>query len=144
MSGEVEPVPLVDSEVLQSGKDAVLIAEGAMVKNALGAADLLAQKKISLEVISLRTIKPLDIKTLKKSIGNKKFVFTIEDHVASGGVGFYIHNNLSKELKGKTFTPFSYPDEFIEHGGIDEIQKLYKLDSKSIAASIEKIMKQKK
>lgn len=124
------------SLVLSKGNDIVILAEGFMAQTALMAAALLKKEGISTEVVSLRTIKPLDTRTILKAIRNKRFVFTLEDHSVSGGVGSIIESEFSHELKNTELHKFGYPDKFVEHGSINEIQKKYGLDANSIAKAI--------
>ena len=65
-----------------------------MLATALKARDILLSKNIKLEVASLKTIKPLDEKTLKRLIKLKNTIFTLENHVSRGGIGEIIQNKV--------------------------------------------------
>ncbi len=64
-----EPLPLDTSFVLREGSDVTLVAWGAMVQEALAAADELAAEGVSAEVIDVATLKPLDLDTILASVG---------------------------------------------------------------------------
>ncbi|MDH4262550.1 MAG: 1-deoxy-D-xylulose-5-phosphate synthase [Spirochaetia bacterium] len=140
---KLKPVDKITSKVLQKGDDVVIFSEGFMAQTALDAAAVLKSEGISVEVVSLKTIKPLDTNTLSKSLKGKRFAFSIEDHYVSGGAGSIIESELTDELANVHFHRFGYPDKFIEHGSITDIQKIYKLDAKSIANSIKEIIQKK-
>jgi 1-deoxy-D-xylulose-5-phosphate synthase len=130
------------SELLQEGKDITIIAIGKMVVKAMKIANKLKQIGIEAEVINARFLKPLDENTIKKSIEKTKNVITIEDGTIIGGLGtavkeLIVDNNL-QEIK---INSYAYPDEFIEHGSVEELEKKFGLDEEIIQNSIEKLTK---
>ena len=106
-----------------------------MVPYAMKVAEKLHEDKIEAEVINIRFMKPLDIKMIEKSLEKTNRLYTIEDNDIHGGLGETIKANLSKCYKTKIF---AYPDEFIKHGSIPEIEKKYGLDVESIYEEIKK------
>lgn len=131
----------IEPQRLLKGKDAVIFTEGGMSKNALKAAEILKNKKIFLEVVSLRRLKPLDKKSLLPFLKNKKHIFCTENHHAASGVGAQLGALLAKELCEKSYHIFGWPDQFIEHGSIGDLEKKYGLDPESIASAVEKAVK---
>lgn len=132
------------SEVLLEGKDGVIIAEGRMVRMAYQACQMLAEKGIHLSLINIRFIKPLDEEALLEAARKHSNIFTLEDGVLSGGMGsgileFYNKNNIQTNVN-----IFAYDDKFITHGEIDELHKIHEMDAESIAARIEKKLKEAK
>ncbi|MDP4133311.1 MAG: 1-deoxy-D-xylulose-5-phosphate synthase [Bacillota bacterium] len=117
--------------VLKEGKDITLCAEGQTVKDALEAAECAQKEGISAEVINLCTIKPLDIETIKKSILKTKRLITLEANTKKGGIGQEIFSQLKVSGIIK-----AYPDAFIPQGTVQELKKLYKMDSQSIVQDI--------
>ncbi len=78
-------VPIGKAKVVREGRDLTLVAHGRMVLFCLQAAEVLAQKGISVELIDLRTIKPLDIATIAQSVRKtKRAVLVEEGHVFTG------------------------------------------------------------
>ena len=128
-------IELGKGELLREGKDLTIVAIGKMVPYAMKVAEKLHKDKIEAEVINIRFIKPLDIKLIEKSLEKTNRLVTIEDNCISGGLGETIKSNLSKCYKT---TNFAYPDEFIKHGSISEIEKKYGLDIESIYKKIKK------
>ncbi len=129
----IPEIKLCQAEILEKGNDITIIGLGKTVTTALEVAKLLKKKKINAEVINARFLKPLDKSTILESIRKTKKVVTIEDNVITGGLANAIKDLIINEnITYKKF--FAYPDEFIKHGTISEIEHEYQLDTKSIAS----------
>jgi pyruvate/2-oxoglutarate/acetoin dehydrogenase E1 component len=97
---------VVDAELPQIGKarvarvgnDITVIAYSAMVRNALEAAEELARSDISVEVIDLRTLVPLDMATIAASVSKTHRVVIAHEAVQNGGVGAEISARIGGEL----------------------------------------------
>lgn len=93
------PLPVIGAaRVARAGTDVTLIAYSAMVKSALEAADELARSGISVEVIDLRTLLPLDMKTIAASVAKTHRVVIAHEAVLNGGVGAEIAARIGYEL----------------------------------------------
>ena len=132
------------AEILKRGKDISIIAIGKTVSRAIEVAKMLEKEKIDAEVINARFLKPLDIEAIKKSIEKTKNVITIEDGTIINGLGTatkeLIINENMENIKIKSY---AYPDEFIKHGSVEELEKIYSQDAKSIYEYILKMRKEK-
>ena len=71
----------------RAGKDVAIIATGAVLAQAIGAADLLQEKGLSVRVVDMHTIKPLDKAMLDRVFAENQLVVTVEEHSAIGGLG---------------------------------------------------------
>ena len=121
------------AEILKDGKDVSIIAIGKTVARAMEVANMLKDEKIDAEVINARFLKPLDKETTIKSIEKTKCVVTIEDGTIINGLGTAVKELITdKDLKDIKIKSYAYPDEFIKHGAVEELEKLYHQDSKSI------------
>lgn len=123
------------SEIIKQGKDLTIVAIGKMVSYACEVADILKKDGINAEVINARFLKPLDTKTIIKSLEKTNKLITIEDNDIYGGLATTIKNNLTKTYPTLSF---GYPDEYIKHGTVNEIEKKYGLDPESIYKKIKK------
>ncbi len=121
------------AQLIKNGKDVTIIAAGRMVKRAQEAAALTDK---SVEIIALPTIKPLDEAAIIASAMKTGFVITIEDNVKKGGMGSMIASLLEEKGVQCKFKIFAFPDEPITHGSIDELDKLYGIDARTIASKI--------
>ena len=131
-------VELGKAEVLREGEDITIIALGKYVAKAMKLADRFEKKNISVEVINLRFLKPLDEETIIKSISKTKNVVTLEDGYMLNGMGSAILELISdQQVKNIKIKKMGYPDKFIKHGNVEEIEKKYKLDLDGIEKTIE-------
>jgi len=124
-------------EVLTKGNDVTIIAIGNQVSKAMSIFYKLKDIEINANVINARFLKPIDNYNYIHSIKNTKFVVTIEDNTLVGGLASSINELIAKKhLKDVTIRNFGYPDVFVEHGSVDELEKKYGLDEESILKSI--------
>ena len=127
------------AEVLRNGTDMTIVAMGKMVPRALKVARELAENKKSVEVINARFLKPLDENTIMKSIKRTKYVITIEDGTKIDGLATAVKELIvDKNIRGVRFKSFAYPDDYIRHGTVTEIEDLYNMSVKKIVSEIEK------
>lgn len=125
------------AEILKEGKDISIISIGKMVSRAMKVAEELEKENIRANVINARFLKPLDIKTMKDSITKTRKVITIEDGTIINGLGTVIKELIIDEnLQNIKLECFAYPDKFIQHGSVQELERIYGLDEENIIANI--------
>ena len=127
-----EEISFGKAEVLREGNDITIIAIGKMVSRAIEVADELLKFGIESTVINARFLKPLDKETIIKNIKGKKKVATIEDGTIIGGLGGKVEELIFENKLDVNLKKFAYPDEFIKHGSVNEIEEKYGLDVGSI------------
>ena len=112
---------------LKDGKFVTIIAIGKMVARAEKMAEnLKSNSGINAEVINARFLKPLDDKTILKSIERTRNVITIEDGTKINGLATAVKELIvDNNLKDINFKSYAYPDEFIRHGSVEELEKIY-------------------
>lgn len=121
------------AEILKEGTDLSIIAIGKEVAKAVSVANELSTMGINAEVINVRFLKPLDNDLIKKSISKTKNVITMEDGTIINGLATAIKELIVDEnIQNVKLNSFAYPDEFIKHGTVDELQKIYGQDKESI------------
>ncbi|TSC56277.1 MAG: transketolase [Parcubacteria group bacterium Greene0714_21] len=120
------PFEVGKAQILREGKDVTVIGHGYMVYWLLQIAEEL-KKKISIEVINLHTIKPLDGKTILQSTKKTKRVFCAEDHNVIGGMGSAVAEFLSETYPVPMKLHGVY-DTFAESGSVKDLWKKYGLD----------------
>lgn len=120
------------AEILRQGNDVTIIAIGKMVSKAIKVADELEKDGTTVTVINARFLKPFDKETILKCIVGSKTIATIEDGTIVGGLGNEIEHLLYENKIDVNFEKFAYPDEFVKHGSVDEIEEKYGLDVGSI------------
>jgi len=114
------------SEILQNGNDVTIIAIGKMVAKAMKMAEEISNKEQkTVEVINARFLKPLDEEKIKMSIEKTKNVITIEDGTKINGLATAVKELIiDNNLQGINFTTYAYPDEYIPHGKVEELEEL--------------------
>ena len=121
-----EKIELGKSEIIKQGKDITIVAIGNKVANAVTLAENYKEQGINAEVINARFIKPLDVKTIKESIEKTKKVITMEDGTIINGLATAIKELIVDEkLKNIELQNYAWPDEFIKHGSVEELEKEY-------------------
>lgn len=119
-----EPVIQGNAEILQQGNNVTIVAIGKMVAKAMKMAQKLNEEGKSVEVINARFLKPLDEERIATSIEKTKNVITIEDSTKINGLSTAIKELIvDKKMQDIKFTTYAYPDEFIPHGSVEEIEK---------------------
>jgi pyruvate dehydrogenase E1 component beta subunit len=100
--GDVAEGDIVDTlgtaKVLRQGTDATLIALGAMVPKTLAAADELAEMGVDCTVVDVRSLVPLDTKTLLREISSTGRMFTVEENPRLCGWGAELASIVSEEI----------------------------------------------
>ena len=135
---KTEKINLGEAETIQEGTDLSIIAIGKMVGKAKQITDMLPDKKI--EIINTRFLKPLDEKTIIKSIEKTKHVITIEDNLLKGGLASAVLETINKnKLENIKIKTYGYDDIFIEHGTVEELEDKYGLTAKKISEDIQNI-----
>ena len=134
--GSYQPIKKGSFEIIDEGKETVVLAIGTMVKHALEAKQILLKENINPTIVNARFLKPIDEELLHSLLKSHKSVVTIEDNVKSGGFGskinqFIIDNNYDNRIEN-----ISLPDEFIQHGDIDALYDIVGLSAIGIANKI--------
>ena len=128
--------------LLEEGTDVTIVATGHLVWEALLAADELAKKGISAEIINIHTIKPLDEEAILKSVAKTGCLVSCEEHNYLGGLG----ESISRVLVENHPVPQEFvatKDTFGESGTPAQLIKKYGLDSTAIVTAAEKVLKRK-
>lgn len=133
---EFKEIPLGSAEVLKDGKEAVILAIGYPVYLALQASLELEKEGISVAVINVRFLKPLDKKTLLEYITKTKKVLTIEENTQIGGLASAIAELILEEKLFVTFDKIALPDSFIEHGDLKTLREKYGYTIKTVKDKI--------
>ena len=111
-----------------------------MVDRAVEVANILEKQGQTVEVINARFLKPIDKETIIKSVKKTKKVITIEDNILKGGLGSAVEDSIINEnLEDIKLKKYGYPDEFIKHGSVPELENKYGLDAKSIVKDLESL-----
>lgn len=125
---------------LREGGDYTVIATGIMVNEALIAAEILAEGGISIRVIDMHTIKPLDEETIIRAAAETKGIVTAEEHTILGGLGGAVAETVAKNHPA----PMEFvgiKDVFGQSGKPGELLKEYNLTADDIVIAVENLKK---
>lgn len=117
--------------VLKEGTDLTLIATGLEVAESLAAAEKLEADGISVEVINMHTIKPLDADLVVRSAAKTGKVVTVEEHSIIGGLGSAVAEVLAEKQPAKLLR-IGVEDRFGESGPALKLLEKYELDAAGI------------
>jgi 1-deoxy-D-xylulose-5-phosphate synthase len=136
-----QPIELGKAEVIRQGRDGTILAVGAMVQQALSAADQLAAEGIEVQVVNARFLKPLDLNLLANVFKSSKFVISLEEGALAGGYGSAVLEAACEHgWDTRIFRTIGIPDRFIEHGDRNELLASVGLDAPSIASTCRKLL----
>jgi len=119
---EAEVLPLGKAEVLADGSDVALLGLGPMTSMAWELAGRLERDGYSAAVINPRFIKPLDREMIETYARRVAAFVTFEDHVKMGGFGSAVLEALEEIGSKVPVVRIGWPDQFIEHGKIDDLR----------------------
>ena len=143
--GEACGVPVPDkpetyepgvSRLVREGSDVAILAFGNMVEPANEAAAALEDAGLSVRVVDMRWVKPLDTEAIRKA-AETRLVVTVEDGVIAGGVGEEVLAELARQDAKVPVLTLGIPDRYIMQGAPDFLMHELGLDAEGIAAAIE-------
>ncbi|MCI8706376.1 MAG: transketolase family protein [Lachnospiraceae bacterium] len=134
------PFEMDKATFVTEGEDAAIIACGEMVKPAADAAALLKGQGISVTVVDMYCVKPLDEDAILKAAANAKAVITVEEHAPFGGLGSMVSQVVARECPRKTIN-LSLPDAPVVTGTSKEVFAHYGLTAQGIAEKVAEAIK---
>jgi transketolase len=131
------------ADVLLEGTDVTLIACGHLVWKSIEAAQLLNDQGISVELINMHTIKPLDTEAILASARKTGCVVTAEEHMMNGGLGDSVAQVLAREFPApQEFVAVN--DSFGESGTPMELMTKYGIDTGDVVNAVNRVLQRKK
>ncbi|MEA4940784.1 MAG: transketolase C-terminal domain-containing protein [Christensenella sp.] len=126
---------------MRDGTDITVICCGIAVLQTLQAAKTLAEQDgISVRVINMHTIKPIDREAILKAVVDTRRILTIEEHNVIGGLGDAVGSVIAESGKGCVFKKHGIYDEFATIGYAEDLYSYYGLDANGIVDQVRAIM----
>ncbi len=142
MDEELKAIAIGSWEVLEEGRDAVILTFGTTIPMALHAAEQLREQGIQVEVVNARFIKPLDEEMLSSIFGRNVPVLTIEEAVLQGGFGSAVLEFAQDNgHTGAVIDRMGIPDLFVEHGDVAELMDEIDLNSDEVVKKVKSRIK---
>lgn len=130
---------------IKEGHDVTIFAIGGMVYNSLKASEILEKNGISVRLISMGSLKPLDEECIINSARNTRAIITVEEHSVIGGLGSAVSEVLCEAGINVPFKRLGIPSEFPERVGDQEwFLSKYKLTDEGIVNSILELLNKSK
>ncbi len=133
-------VPLDRCFILREGRDVTVIAWGAMVSEALAAADSLASQGVSAEVIDIATLKPLDAETILTSVKKTGRCIIAQEAPLSGGFGGEIAARVAEHALLSLLAPIERVAGFDTVMPLPRLEQHYLPNARGIAAAASRVM----
>lgn len=134
--GENETFETGKGKVVRQGTDATVISCGLMVGNALRAAGILEGEGISLRVVDMFCIKPLDHALIYQCADETGAIVTAEEHSILGGLGSAVCESLCRQGCYVPVEMVGVADMHTQCGSYAQLQELYGLDANEIAKKV--------
>ena len=136
------PFIIGKADVIKEGNDVTIIACGHLVWKSIEAIKTLEERGISVELINMHTIKPLDEAAILASVAKTKCVVSAEEHMMNGGLGEAISQVLSRNMPvPQEFVGVN--DSFGESGAPMELMTKYGIDTENIISAVLKVLARK-
>lgn len=125
------------AKVIRDGADVLVISSGLTTMRALEAAAVLEKDRVSVAVLHVPTVKPLDTDTiLAEAAKPGRMVVVVENHTVIGGLGEAVAGTLLRNGVAPKFRHIGLPDEFLAAGALPTLHDRYGISTEAIAASI--------
>lgn len=130
------PIRFAKSETIFKGTDVAILALGSMVKTAETVCRILKEHGITATLINARFAKPFDGEVIKSLTAYHHIIVTMEENVKSAGFGEHVAEYLEDNGIDLKLINISIPDAYVEHGNVDKLKEMLKIDALSVADRI--------
>lgn len=130
------PIAYGKAEWIYEESEISILAIGSMVKTGLSVYEKLKAEGYKCSLCNARFVKPIDTDMVDKAVNNHKVIVTLEENVLSGGFGEKVCNYMKEKSYQNKLIMVSIPDDYVEHGNVDELRKEIHIDADSIIAKI--------
>jgi len=144
--GELEPsgsqrdFELGRASRLRDGSDLTLISAGAILSEAIAAVELLAQEGVSVRLLSMHTVKPLDREAVLCAAAETRGVITLEEHTVVGGLGAAVAEALAEQPLVPT-RRLGLQDVFISHTGPrEDLLRIYHMTAEAVVEAAHELL----
>lgn len=136
---DLKDIPLGKSKIIFKGEKNWILSIGTITNRLFYAIQKLKNEKIDVGLCNMRFIKPLDMEFINEISKNAEKIITVEENVLSGGFGSAVKEAISDN---KVLVKcIGLPDQFIEHGSIEEINNKYNLSAEKLYLELSRLLK---
>ncbi|MGA2143128.1 MAG: transketolase C-terminal domain-containing protein, partial [Brevinematales bacterium] len=135
------PIKPGEGVIVTSGKDAIIVSTGTLLKEALKAERLCKKNNFGLEIINLRFAKPISYNMIDHLSGDERPVLILEEGIRNGGTAEFLINEILMRNRKKKLDSITIPEEFPPVGTRKELLNQYQFTSGEIIKRIERLLK---
>ena len=128
---------------LVEGCDVTIIANGLMVAEAIRASDALDQEGVSVRVLDMHTVKPLDREAIRRAAAETGAIVTAEEHLLDGGMGVRVAQVVA-ETQPCPMEFIGIRDTYAESGKPEELLDKYGLIARDVVAAVRQVLVRKR
>ncbi|MBU4485660.1 MAG: 1-deoxy-D-xylulose-5-phosphate synthase, partial [Candidatus Delongbacteria bacterium] len=129
ISDKFDSIEIGKGELIKTGCDVAILSVGNITNSVIKAADILKNSGIDAAVYDMKFMKPLDTDILKEVSKKYKTIITVEENCLIGGFGSAVLEYYNSErINDLKIGRIGIPDEFIEHGNMNKLHEMLKLD----------------
>ena len=136
------PVVYGKSEMIYEEKDIAVISMGHMFSEAVKVRESLKREGYSCTLVNGRFVKPLDGACITKLAENHKLIAVMEENVLTGGYGLQVLSFAGEQSLDVKVLPLALPDDYVEHGSVDQLRKETGIDEETMVKKIMKAYKE--
>ena len=136
------PVVYGKSEMIYEEKDIAVISMGHMFSEAVKVRESLKREGYSCTLVNGRFVKPLDGACITKLAKNHKLIAVMEENVLTGGYGMQVLSFAGEQSLDVKVLPLALPDDYVEHGSVDQLRKETGIDEETMVKKIMKAYKE--
>ena len=134
-------LPIGKAETIREGNDVAIFGLGNMLEMAVTLSDQLESQGYSAGVVNPRFVKPLDEDLIAEVARRVSVIVTMEDHALMGGFGSAVLECLQRHQISTPVVRIGWPDQFIEHGKVDQLREKYGLSVQAALEQLRPLMK---
>jgi transketolase len=131
-----QPFEMGKAEILSEGSDVTLLVYGFLFENALHAKDILEKQGLSVGLINMRSLKPVDEECLIRTAQQSQLLVTIEDHLLTGGLYSILADVLLRHRMTASVLPLGLKERWFKPGMLNEVLETEGFSAEKIAEKI--------
>jgi len=136
--GKHTPFKTGVAEVISEGTDVTILTYGMLLEETLKAVEILKNKGLSVGLLNMRSLKPVDEQAILKVAATSKLLVTVEDHFLTGGLYSIIAEVLLKNRTTADVLPLALDEKWFKPGLLSEVLKYEGFTGEQIAERITK------
>lgn len=130
------PFEIGKAEVVAEGTDVTLLVYGMLFEQALVAADILRESGLSVGLVNMRSLKPVDERAILNACERSDLVVTIEDHFLTGGLYSIVAETLLRHRQTANVLPFALREKWYKPARLPDVLEYEGFTGKQIAERI--------